>query len=80
MIDARKFYINGSWVDPISKKEFSILNPASEEKIGVTTLGSKEDVNLAVLAAKEAFTSFSLTSKKDRIELLQELLKITKRP
>ncbi len=79
MIDARKFYINGSWVDPISKKEFSILNPASEEKIGVTTLGSKEDVNLAVLAAKEAFTSFSLTSKKDRIELLQELLKITER-
>ena len=78
MIDARKFYINGHWVKPISTREFPILNPASEDQIGVTILGNKEDVDKAVASAVEAFKSFSLTTKKERIKLLEKLLEVTK--
>ena len=79
MIDARKFYINGSWVKPSSTQEFRIINPASEETIGFTILGNTEDADVAVSAAKEAFTTFSLTSKKDRLALLQKVLNLTKK-
>jgi aldehyde dehydrogenase (NAD+) len=78
MIDARKFYINGQWVEPNSKTEFPILNPSLNERIGVTILGNKADVDLAVSAAKNAFKSYSRTTKKDRLTLLKKLLKVTK--
>ena len=78
MIDAKKFYINGAWVEPLSKKEFPILSPTSEEVIGVTILGVQEDVDWAVAAAKEAFKTFSLTPKDMRVSLLEKLLKVTR--
>lgn len=78
MIDARKFYLNGQWVEPVSRKEFPILSPVSEDQIGVTILGNEEDVDKAVAAATEAFKSFCLTPKDERLELLERLLKITK--
>jgi len=27
MLDKRKFYINGQWVDPIKKNDFDVINP-----------------------------------------------------
>ena len=78
MIDAKKFYINGEWVDPISTNEFPILNPATEQEIGITVLGNKQDAERAVAAAKGAYPSFSVTSKSDRISLLNKLLEVTK--
>ncbi len=78
MIDARKFYLNGQWVQPVSKKEFPILSPVSEDQIGVTILGNEEDVNKAVAAATKAFKSFSHIKKEERLELLEKLLRITK--
>ena len=79
MIDAKKFYINGAWVDPNSTQEFPILSPTSEEKIGVTILGNQIDVDKAVAAAKGAFKDFSITSKEERIVLLERLLDNTKK-
>ena len=78
MIDARKFYLDGRWVQPISQKEFPILSPGSEDQIGVTILGNEEDVDKAVAAAAQAFKSFSVTKKEERLELLEKLLQITK--
>ena len=78
MIDARKFYLDGRWVQPISQKEFPILSPGSEDQIGVTILGNEEDVDKAVAAAAQAFKSFSITKKEERLELLEKLLQITK--
>ena len=79
MIDAKKFYINGAWVDPNSTQEFPILSPTSEEKIGVTILGNQIDVDKAVAAATDAFKDFSVTSKDERIVLLERLLDNTKK-
>lgn len=78
MPDPRKFYINGCWVESLSKDEFPITNPATEETIGSIMLASVEDVNRAVAAANEAFSTYSAVSKQERLSLLEKLLQIYK--
>ncbi len=74
-----KFYIDGSWVEPVSKASMPIMNPALNEQIGTVSLGNEEDVNRAVAAAKTAFESYSRTTKADRLEGLNRLLDETKK-
>lgn len=54
-MEIKRMYINGEWVESISKKTREVINPANEEVIAITTEGNAEDVKLAVKAAKEAF-------------------------
>ncbi len=78
MIEKKKFYINGSWVEPKNQKEIQVINPASEKSCAVISLGGKEDIHDAVTAAKEAFKSWGYTSKEERVahlEILYELYK-----
>ena len=76
MIDKRKFYINGSWVSPVLKNDFEVINPSNEQSYAFISLGSKKDVDLAVSAAKKAFVTWSQIDKKEKIDLLENLLKI----
>ncbi len=76
MLDKRKFYIDGEWIDPLKSNDFEVLNPATEEAIATISMGSIDDVDLAVKAARRAFTSFSNTSRQDRIELLRRTLAV----
>lgn len=69
-----KCYINGEWVSPLSRNEWTLVNPATEEPIASVTLAGAQDVDLAVKAARAAFTSFSKTSKSERIELLETII------
>ncbi len=70
MREYTKFYIDGEWVDPAVPNPLDVINPATEEVAGKINLGSAADVDRAVAAAKAAFTSFSRTSVKERIELM----------
>ncbi len=79
MLDKRKFYINGEWVDAIKKNDLNVINPCDEEPCAVISLGSTEDTNNAVKAAKTAFKTWKETSKEDRIKLLEKLLNIYKK-
>ena len=78
MIDKRKFYINGTWVDPIAKNDFEVINPSNEQSYAVISLGSKKEVDLAVNAAKKALVTWSQINKEEKINLLEKLLKIYK--
>ncbi len=78
MIDKRKFYINGKWVNPQQNNDFNVVNPSNEESYAVISLGNKNDVDYAVEAAKNAFISWSEVDKKDKIRLLEKLLEIYK--
>ena len=78
-MDRRKFYINGAWVEPVRPNEFEVLNPATEEAIATISLGSADDIDLAVKAARRAFDSFSVTSKQERMELLESILAVYKK-
>jgi len=77
--DRRKFYINGAWVDPLEPNDFDVLNPATEKLVATISMGSPEDINLAVSAARKAFASFSMTSRQERLELLQSILEVYKK-
>ena len=46
MENKKKFYIDGKWQDPHSKKEIKVINPATEENSAVITLGNKDDICL----------------------------------
>ena len=78
MLDKKKFYINGEWVDPKSPNNFEVINPSTEEVCAVINLGSSDDTNSAVKAAKNAFETWKETSKEERLLLLEKLLKIYK--
>jgi len=74
MKDKLNFYINGKWVESDSKERIEIINPANEELIGHITSGTKDDINEAVLAASDAFETYQFSSKKDRIEILNNII------
>ena len=78
MIDKKKFYINGEWVNPTISNDLQVINPSNEEPCAVISLGDTADTNAAVLAAKNAFISWGKTSKEERIVLLKKLYEIYK--
>ncbi|MCH8258268.1 MAG: aldehyde dehydrogenase family protein [Proteobacteria bacterium] len=74
MLDKLQFYIDGEWVDPVEPRTLDVVNPATEEVYGRISLGSEADVDKAVAAAQRAFETYSLTSRKERCDLLQAIL------
>ena len=79
MLDKKNFYINGEWVEPISKNTIEVINPATEKVCTVISSGNKKDVNKAVLAAKKSFETWSFSSKEERLELLENLYTLYKK-
>ena len=79
MENLMKFYIDGSWVDPVSTRTMPVLNPSTEQQIGTVALGSEDDVNIAVAAASAAFESYSTTNRAERQDLLGSLMEVSRR-
>ncbi|MCB0990845.1 MAG: aldehyde dehydrogenase family protein, partial [Acidimicrobiales bacterium] len=78
MLDRRKFYINGEWVDPKVPNDHEVINPSTEEACAVISFGSEDDTNAAVAAAKAAFWGWAETPREERVEKLKTLLGIYK--
>lgn len=76
MREMLQFYIDGNWVDPAQARPLEVVNPATEEVCGYISLGSTEDVDKAVAAANRAAAGFALTSRADRVELLQSIIDV----
>ncbi|MBB3978240.1 aldehyde dehydrogenase (NAD+) [Rhizobium azooxidifex] len=79
MLDKRKFYIDGKWIDPVKPNDLEVINPATEKPIAWISMGTAADIDRAVAAAKKAFSTYSQTSVDERIALLEKLLSIYKR-
>jgi len=77
MENLQKFYINGAWVSPDSTTTMPVINPANEEIIATVALGNAVDVDRAVAAASQAFATFSMTSKQERLALLERIKQVT---
>ena len=71
-----RFYINGAWVEPISKATLEVINPATEKAFATIAVGNAQDVDRAVKAARAAFPAFSRSSKAERLNLLKRILEI----
>ncbi len=79
MLDKRKFYIDGQWVDPLKPHDLEVINPATEQPIAVISMGTAADIDRAVAAAKKAFATYGQTSVEERIALLEKLMEVYKR-
>lgn len=74
MRDYLKFYIDGQWVDPVELRTLDVDNPTTEQVGGKIALGSSADVDKAVKAARKAFAGWSVSTKEDRLDVLQAIL------
>jgi aldehyde dehydrogenase (NAD+) len=79
MVQRLKFYIDGMWQDPVSRKTLPVTNPANEEVLYEIALGSKADLDKAVAAARRAFETFSLTKREERVDLLTKIVEVYKK-
>ena len=79
MLNKKKFYINGEWVNPHKEDNCEVINPCNEDPFAVISLGSKEDIDKAVKSAKIAFITWKETSKEQRLNFLKKLLSIYKK-
>ena len=77
MENLHKFYINGAWVSPDSTVTMPVINPANEQVVATVALGNANDVDRAVAAASQAFETFSMTSKQERLALLERIKQVT---
>ncbi|MBJ7383753.1 MAG: aldehyde dehydrogenase family protein, partial [Mycolicibacterium sp.] len=69
-----KFYIDGQWVDPVEPRTVDVENPATEQVAGRISLGSAADVDKAVDAARRAFATWSVTTREERLDVLNAIL------
>ena len=76
MSNHHRFYIGGQWVEPSSLRLLDVINPASEEPAATIAIGSSADVDRAVVAARDAFASYGQASRKERLDLLREIIGI----
>ncbi len=74
MLEKRKFYIDGAWVDPISGRDLDVIDPSNEEVCAVISLGGQEDTDAAVSAARRAFDGWSQSTRAERLDALEALL------
>jgi betaine-aldehyde dehydrogenase len=51
----KRMYINGQWVEAISRETKEIINPFNQEVIETVSRGSREDTKEAIQAARSAF-------------------------
>ncbi len=68
-----EFYIDGEWVAPVEPKTLDVIDPSTEKPIGRISLGGAADVDRAVAAARRAFETFGVTSRAERIALLERI-------
>ena len=74
MENSRNFYINGMWTAPMAGHDFDVVDPSTEEVVDTIVLGGQADTDVAVGAAKAAFPKWRLSSKAERLELMQSIL------
>ena len=60
-------------MDPVEPKSLDVDNPTTEQVSGKIALGTAADVDKAVKAARKAFATWSLSSREERLDLLQAI-------
>ena len=79
LLDKRKFYIDGAWVDPARPNDVEVIDPSTEDAVAVISLGDQADTDRAVAAAKSAFVGWSQTEPAERLACVERILDIYRR-
>ncbi len=62
-------YINGQFVSPIGKNTLDVISPLDGNLLATVPLSVSQDLDTAVTAAKKAFTTWSKTPIKERVQV-----------
>ena len=73
MSEIIRHYIDGAWPDSADFEASTLTNPATGEPSGSVEQGTEADVDRAVAAARRAFATWSVSSVRERVELLQAI-------
>ena len=68
-----KNYINGKWQKAVSQQTYEVINPASGASIAGVANSDAIDAANAARSAKKAFTSWQLSTHRERANLLEKL-------
>ena len=68
--------IDGKWVE--NKKTLNVLNPFNQKKIASVSIASAAQIKNAIQNSQYAFKKWSITSVKDRSQILKNLFRIVK--
>lgn len=74
--DLSRFYIDGSWTEPVSPYGFDLIDPSTEESYATLAMGGAGDVDRAVAAARRALPAYQRTTQQERTALLRRILQI----
>lgn len=66
-------YVDGQFRPSTGTDKMDIINPSDESLIGQVVLGNEQDMEAAIVAASAALSSFSQTSREQRMGYLQRL-------
>ena len=76
--NTQEFYINGQFVNAIDGIDRAVMNPSHNTPCATVTLGGTQDGEAAIAAAKAAYAKWSISSKQERIALVERILEIYK--
>lgn len=79
VLDKRRFYINGVWVEPPIGRDLDVIDPSTEEAIAAISLGTQSDTDRAVAAAAAAYPAWSTTPTASRLTYVQKICEIYER-
>ena len=68
------FYIDGQWVRPATPRTLDVIDPATEQPFARISVGSAADVDRAVAAARRAFETYGLSSRDERVAILERVI------
>lgn len=77
----KRMYINGEWVESISRKTREIINPFNQEVIAIVAEGDENDAKAAIKAARLTFDQgdWPTAPASEREELVQKIANLIRR-
>lgn len=76
MIERKRIFVGGEWVESSGEGTITVTNPATERPFATVPAGSAADVDRAATAAAAAFVDWSQTDPKERSAAIQRIADI----
>ncbi|MCP8615715.1 betaine-aldehyde dehydrogenase [Salirhabdus salicampi] len=78
---SKKMFINGEWVDSLTKETRQIINPFNQEVIAKVPEGNREDAKVAIEAARKAFDQgdWANTPANERGKIVYKIAQLIER-
>lgn len=77
LIEHKKIFVGGQWIDSTGTDVITVINPATEAPIATVPRGTGEDVDRAAGAAAKAFPAWSQTPMEERVAIFSRLARLT---